>query len=152
MMINPIVEKKENEIQIIYTYNITHITQKKKRKTKNGTIKENIIHTNSTTFPFDIYKLLKIEPDENEKEHVYFYTDFQKIYVSKTEPEHYDEIKKSRLNHRKGLKNDYVDPKTSRRSKLVFLPKKIFGENINTANKIEYIIHTKTEKITCRIY
>ena len=36
--------------------------------------------------------------------------------------------------------------------KLVFLPKKIFGENINTANKIEYIIHTKTEKITCRIY
>lgn len=150
---NPIVELKNGEILVIYRYKITHVTQKKKRKLKDETTRVDVVETNRTTFPYDLEKILNIQPDEKERKQVYFYTLYNsnRIYVDWDEPttDDVEKVKKVRLNKQKGLKNDYVDPKKSRRSKNIFLPKKIF-RNATEDNNMVYVLNASTKEITCK--
>lgn len=150
---NPIIEEKNGELLIIYRYKITHVTQKKKRKLKDGTTRVIMVETNRTTFPYDLEKVLKIQPDEKERKHIHFYTIYNSnmIYVDWNEPTDKDveKVKKIRLNYNKSFKHDYVDPKKSRRSKIIFLPKKIF-KNATEDNYVIYVLNTNTKEITCK--
>lgn len=148
MMNNPIVEKKDNKIYIIYEYSITHIKQNKKRKLKDGTIKTDTIYTNRVTFPYDLYKLLEITPEDEEKEYIYFSKQDNKIQVTAKPPVTYDEIKKVRLNKRRGFVVDTVDPKTSRRSRLVSLPRNIFV-GADDMDSIKYYLDGGSGNICC---
>lgn len=142
MVNNPIIEKIDNTIYAIYEYQIAHVTQKKRRTMKDGSVKEYVITTNRATFPYDLYKLLEIEADDEGKEYIYFYLKDNKIYVSKDIPAVFDEMKKIRLNKRRGYVKDLVDPSISRRSKIVSLPKNVF---VDSGDVIRYYLNTVDE-------